>query len=144
MLQSRSCGKKLVKPLKNCFLDPICTEKRSLWATPKMENFFGRQIISFPESFYFIKIPCICFDWVMNLFLSWVMFSVQKSVISSENSCAITIEGVRKCNSALPWYTTVKPVVKHGYFWPCWAAWHFAPPFFHGQTIWSRLMVKKD
>ena len=34
--------KKLVKPLKNCFLDPIqiCTEKRSLWTTAKMENFF--------------------------------------------------------------------------------------------------------
>ena len=28
------------------------------------------------ESFYFIKISC--FDLVMNLFLSWVMFSVKK------------------------------------------------------------------
>ena len=34
--------KKLVKPLKNCFLDPICREKGSLWATPKMGKKFGR------------------------------------------------------------------------------------------------------
>ena len=67
--------------LKNCFLDPISTEKGSLWATPKMEkNLFLAEKTKadhqLSESFYFIKISC--FDWVMDLFLSWVNFSVKK------------------------------------------------------------------
>ena len=44
MLKSSSSEEKLVKPLKNCVLDPICIEKESLWTTPKMKKniFFGR------------------------------------------------------------------------------------------------------
>ena len=90
MLQSSSSKKKLVKPLKNCFADPICTEKRSFWATLKVEKIlFGRnnksRLSAFRRLLFYQNI--ISFDWVMNLFLSWVMFSVKKSVISSENSC---------------------------------------------------------
>ena len=33
--------KKLVKPLKNCFLGPICTKKGSLWTTPTMKKKFS-------------------------------------------------------------------------------------------------------
>ena len=88
MLQSRSFEKKLVKPLKNCFLDPICTEKRSLWATPKMEKFFfGRNNKSRSSAFRkFLFYQNICFDWVMNLFLSWVMFSVKKVSFPAKTS----------------------------------------------------------
>ena len=135
--------KKVGKTSQKLFFGPNLHRKEVIMGHTQDGKFFLAGRSSAFRKFLFYQ-NTICFDWVMNLFLSWVMFSVQKSVISSENSCAITIEGVRKCNSALPWYTTVKPVVKHGYFWPCWAAWHFAPPFFHGQTIWSRLMVKKD
>ena len=56
--------KKLVKPLKNCFLDPICIEKGSLWTTPKMKKkFFLVEITKadhqLSESFYFIKISYV-------------------------------------------------------------------------------------
>ena len=81
MLQSRSSEIKLVKPLKNCFLDPICTEKRSLWATHMMENFFfGRNNKSRSSAFrkFLFYQNIIFFDWVMDLSLSWVMFSVKK------------------------------------------------------------------
>ena len=76
--------KKLVKPLKIVFLDPICTEKGSLWATPKMGKFFFQVEITkadhqFPENLYFIKISYV---------LTYGSFSIlsdvfcQKSVIS--------------------------------------------------------------
>ena len=71
---------KLVK-LKNCFLDPICTEKGSLWATPKREkNSFGRTNKSRSSAFrkFLFYQNIICFALVMDLFLSWVMFSVKK------------------------------------------------------------------
>ena len=73
--------KKLVKPLKNCFLDPICIEKGSLWTTPKMKkNFFLVEIAKadhqLSESFYFIKIYILTELWIF--FLSSVMFSVKK------------------------------------------------------------------
>ena len=56
--------KKLVKPFKNCFLDSICTEKGSLWSTPKMGKKNLSRIIKkadhqLSESFYFIKISYI-------------------------------------------------------------------------------------
>ena len=80
MLQSRSSAKKVVKPLKNCFFWTQFEQKRLLWATPKMKNIFLAEIIKADHqlsgSFYFIKISCL--DWVMNLFLFWMMFSVKK------------------------------------------------------------------
>ena len=81
MLKSSSSEKKLVKPLKNCFLDPICIEKGSLWTTPKMKkNFFLVEIAKadhqLSESFYFIKIYILTELWIF--FLSSVMFSVKK------------------------------------------------------------------
>ena len=80
-MQSSSSEKKLVKPLKNWFLDPICTEKGSLQATPKVEKkFFGRNNKSRSSTFrkFLFYQNIICFDWVKNLFLSWVMLSVKK------------------------------------------------------------------
>ena len=73
--------KKLVKPLKNCFLDRIYKEKGSLWAMLKMgKKFFGRNNKSRSSAFrkFLFYQNIICFDWVMDIFLSWVMFSVKK------------------------------------------------------------------
>ena len=81
MLQSISSEKKLVKPFKNCFLGPICTKRGSLLATPKSKNiFFGRNNKSRSSAFrnFLFYQNIICFDWVMNLFLSWVMLFVKK------------------------------------------------------------------
>ena len=72
--------KKLVKPLQNFFFDLICIEKGSLWTTPKMEKkIFGRNNnrSSVFRKFLFYQ-NIICFDWVMNLFLSSVMFLSKK------------------------------------------------------------------
>ena len=53
------------------------------------QTFFSRnsksRLSAFREFLFYQNI--ICFDWVMNLSLSWVMFSVKKSVISSKNCC---------------------------------------------------------
>ena len=53
-----SSEKKLVKPLKTAFSDPICTTKGSTCATPKIRNiFFLAEIIKadhqLPKNFYF-------------------------------------------------------------------------------------------
>ena len=60
--------KKSVKPLKFAFFGP------------KMEFFFDRNNKSRSSAFrnFLFYQNVICFDWVMNLFLSWVMFSVKK------------------------------------------------------------------
>ena len=67
--------------LKTVFLGPICTKKGSLWATLKITIFFfcrnNKNRPSAFRNFLFCQI-IICFDWVMNLFLSWVMFFVKK------------------------------------------------------------------
>ena len=63
------------------FLDPNYTESRSLWATPKMEKiFFFKNKKSRSSAFwkFLFYQNIMCFDWVMNLFPSWVMFSVKK------------------------------------------------------------------
>ena len=80
MLKSSSSEKKLVKPLKNCFLDPICIEKGSLWTTPKMKkNFFLVEITKadhqFSESFYFIKISYVLTELWIFFFLEWCFLS---------------------------------------------------------------------
>ena len=57
-------------------------KKRSLWAMPKIENNFFfqkklKQIMNFQKNFCYQNI--ICFDLVMNLFVSWwVLFFVKK------------------------------------------------------------------
>ena len=80
MLQSSSSEKKLVKPFKNCFLDPSCTEMGSLWATPTMENFFLAEITKadhlLPESFYFIKISYVLTEFWICSILSGVFCQV--------------------------------------------------------------------
>ena len=81
MFQSISSEKKLKKPLKFFFLEPIYIKKGSSWATPKTKNnFFDRNNKSRSSSFRNILFNqnIICFDWVMNLFVSWVMFFVKK------------------------------------------------------------------
>ena len=59
MQQPSISEKKLVEPLQNLFffLDSICTEKGSLWATPKIDFFFAeiaKADHQLSESFYFI------------------------------------------------------------------------------------------
>ena len=80
-----------LKPLKNCcfWTQFVHSEKGSLPATSKVKKiFFGRNNKSKLSAFRrFLFYQNICLDWVMNLFLSWVVFSVKKSVISSGNSC---------------------------------------------------------
>ena len=71
--------KKLVKPLKNCFLGLNLLKKDSLWVIHNMENnFFGRNNKSRSPAFrnFLFYQNIIFFDWVMNIFLSWVMFLV--------------------------------------------------------------------
>ena len=47
--------------------------------TQDAKKFFGRNKKSRSSAFRkFLFYQNICFDWVMNLFLSWVMFSVKK------------------------------------------------------------------
>ena len=60
--------KKSVKPLKFAFFGP------------KMDFFFDRNSKSRSSAFrnFLFYQNVICFDWVMNLFLSSVMFSVKK------------------------------------------------------------------
>ena len=95
MLQSSNSEKNLAIPLKNCFLDPICTEKGSSWATPKVEKtFFGRnnkkRWSAFRKFLFYQNI--ICFDWVMNLFLSWVTFSVKKVSFPAKTAVLIVLQ----------------------------------------------------
>ena len=67
-------------------MDPICTEKRSLWATPKMVKiFFGgnkKADHQLSESFYFIKIYVLIELWIFFYSILSDVFC-QKSVISS-------------------------------------------------------------
>ena len=92
MFPSRSSEKKLVKPLKYCFFWTQFAQKRSLWATPKMEKLFFAEITKadhqLSESFYFIKIYVLTELWIF-FYLEWCFLS--KKVISSENSCGLLI-----------------------------------------------------
>ena len=71
------------------FLDPVCTEKGSSWATLKVEkkNFdkSNKSRSSTCRNFLFYR-NIICFDWVMNPFLSWVTFSVKKVLFPSKTA----------------------------------------------------------
>ena len=77
-------------------MDPICTEKGSLWAIPKMEKIvFGRNNKSrsstaFRKFLFYQNI--ICFDWVMDLFPSWVMFSVKKVSFPAKTAVLVRLE----------------------------------------------------
>ena len=52
------------------------------------KNFFGRNNKSRSSAFrkFLFYQNIICFDWVMNLFLSWVMFSVKKVSFSAKTA----------------------------------------------------------
>ena len=71
-------GKKLVKPLK-FFLDQFAQKRSHYGPRPKWKTISLAEIAKADHQLsetYFIKI--LCFDWVMSLFLSWVMFFVKK------------------------------------------------------------------
>ena len=74
--------KKLVKPLKNCFFGPNFHRKGVIMhhAQDEKKTFFGRNNKSRSSAFrkFLFYQNIICFHWVMNLFLSWVMLSVKK------------------------------------------------------------------
>ena len=81
MLQYSSSEKSWWSLLKIVFLGPFFTNMGSLWAAPTMELFFSRRnnksrSSAFRNFLFYQNIKC--FDWVINPFLSWVMFSVKK------------------------------------------------------------------
>ena len=78
--------KKLVKPLKNCFLGPICTKKGVIMGhTYNEKKFFLVEITKahhqLSETFYFIKINVLT-ELQIFFYLEWCFLS-KKSVISS-------------------------------------------------------------
>ena len=83
MLKSSSSEKKLVKPLKNCFLDPICIEKGSLWTTPKTK----KQIISFQKVFILSKYHMFWLSYESFSILSHV-FCQKKCYFQWKQLCA--------------------------------------------------------
>ena len=73
--------KKLVKPFKNCFWTQFAQKKghygpRSKWGKTFVKNTKKSRSSAFRKFLFYQNI--IYFDWVMNLFLSWAMFSVKK------------------------------------------------------------------
>ena len=70
--------KKLVKPLKNSFWDPICNTKGSVWATPKIKNIFflaemTKADYQIPETFYFITISYVLAElWIFFYFVCFL------------------------------------------------------------------------
>ena len=78
--------KKMAKPLKIAFFGPICTKKGLLWVTSKMQNNKRRNNKRRSSGFrnFLFSQNIICFSWVMNLFLSWVMFFVKKVSFSKK------------------------------------------------------------
>ena len=70
-------------------MSPLCTKKGLLWATPSMEKiFFDRNNKSWSAFRNFLFYQNICFDWNMNLFLSWVMFSVKEVSFPAKTAVA--------------------------------------------------------
>ena len=81
MLQSSSSEKRFEKPLKNCFFVPNLHRKGvNMGHVQGEKTFFGRNNKSRSSAFgkFLSYQNILCFDWVMNPFLSWVMFSVKK------------------------------------------------------------------
>ena len=134
MLQSSSSGKNGKTSL--IFLDPICTEKGSLWATPKMQkNFFGRNIKSRSSAFrkFLFYQNIICFDWVMNLFLSWVMFSGKKVSFPAKTAkiaLFLISHRLKKYKNLHPWSFTYE--WSENVVGKCWKL-----PIFEGVSIAS-------
>ena len=116
--------KKLVKPLQNFFFDLICIEKGSLWTTPKMEKkIFGRNNnrSSVFRKFLFYQ-NIICFDWVMNLFLSSVILLSKKCHFQLKQLCVLWNERKERLRDFnVPWN-----------FEPIWACF----------TVFTRLLEK--
>ena len=71
--------KKLAKPLKNCFLGPICTKKGLLWATLTIINFFLTEITKadhqLSENFYFIKLSYVLNELWIFFYREWCSLS---------------------------------------------------------------------
>ena len=88
MLQSISSEKKLVKSLKNCFFGTNFHKNGAIMGhAPNETIFFGRNNKSKSSVFwnFLFYQNIICLDWVMNLFLSWVMFFVKKVLFPKIN-----------------------------------------------------------
>ena len=89
MLKSSSSEKKLVKPLKNCFFGPKLHRKEDYGPRPRWKKkFFGRNNKSRSSAFrkFLFYQNIRCFDWVISLFLSWVMFSVKRVSFPAKTS----------------------------------------------------------
>ena len=90
MLKSSSFEKKLVKPLKNCFFGPNLHGKGVIMdhAQDEKKIFFGRNNKSRSSAFrkFLFYQNIRCFDWVISLFLSWVMFSVKRVSFPAKTS----------------------------------------------------------
>ena len=68
------------KPLKKIFWTQFAQKRGHYGPRPRWKKiFFGTNNKSRSSAFRkFLFYQNICFDWVMNLFLSWVIFSVKK------------------------------------------------------------------
>ena len=89
MLQSSSSEKELVKSLKNCFFRPNLHRKGVIMGHAlDGKIFFGRNNKSRSSAFrkFLFYQNIICFDWIMNLFLSSSMFSVKKVSFPSKTA----------------------------------------------------------
>ena len=92
MLQSSSSEKKLRKPLKNFFFWAQFAQKTGhYWPRLKWKTiFFCRNNKSRSPGFWnFLFYQNILFGWVMNLFLSWMMFFVKKVSFPAEKAVDI-------------------------------------------------------
>ena len=81
MFQDSSSEKKLVKPLQNCSFGPNLHRTAVIMDHAQDGKiFFDRNNNSRSSAFrkFLFYQNSICFDWVINIFLSWVMFSVKK------------------------------------------------------------------
>ena len=82
--------KRLVKPLRNCFFDPNLHRKRGHnGPRARYKNIFcvrnnKSRSSAFRKFLFYQNIRC--FDWVISLFLSWVMFSVKRVSFPAKTS----------------------------------------------------------
>ena len=87
--------------VKIVFLDPICIEKGSLWKF----FFFGRnnnRSSAFRKFLFYQNI--ICFDWVMNLFLSSVILLSKKCHFQLKQLCVLWNERKERLRDFnVPW-----------------------------------------
>ena len=100
MLKSSSSEKKLVKPLKNCFFGPNLHRQGVIMdhAQDEKKIFFGRNNKNRSSAFrkFLFYQNIICFDWVMNFFLSSVMFSVKKVSFPAKTASSPRVVSTKK------------------------------------------------